>query len=193
MGLNDTLNKINYTLNNSDIKKRQKEAEKIELQYKKMEIKRLLSICLLNEIRENHNIFDFDVKLANWRQVVYLAKKGNNLINSDIFFTQEYINNIYNKTAFECIKISKFEKMQADAQKKEALKKQEEIEKNEKEKAKEADKIRLEHQKQQILQQKQREIELKRQRTIIASIFLAILTPIFIFFGFIIAVCKNIK
>lgn len=193
MGLNDTLNKINYTLNNSDIKRKQKEAEKIELQYKKMEIKRLLSVCLLDGLRKNENVFDFNVKLANWRQVTYLAKKGNNLINNDIFFTQEYINNIYNKTAFECIKISKFEKMQADAQKKEALKEQEELKKIEKEKEKETDKIKLEHQKQQILQQKQREIELKKQRTIISTIFLAILTPFFVFFGFIIAICKNIK
>lgn len=191
MGLNDTLNKINYSLNNSDIKRKQKEAEKIELQYKKMKIKRLLSICLLDEIRKNHNVFDFNIKLANWRQVLYLTKKEKNLINNDILFTQEYINSIYNKTAFECIKISKFEQSQADTQKKESLKEQEALKKLEKEK--EADKIRLEQHRQQLLQQKQREIELKRQRTIIASIFLAILTPIFIFFGFIIAVCKNIK
>lgn len=189
MGLNDTLNKINYSLNNSDIKRKQKEAEKIELQYKKMKIKRLLSICLLDEIRKNHNVFDFNIKLANWRQVLYLTKKEKNLINNDILFTQEYINSIYNKTAFECIKISKFEQSQADTQKKESLKEQEALKKLEKE----ADKIRLEQHRQQLLQQKQREIELKRQRTIIASIFLAILTPIFIFFGFIIAVCKNIK
>ena len=168
MGLNDTLNKINYTLNNSDIKRKQKEAEKIELQYKKMEIKRLLSVWLLGELRKNENVFDFNVKLLNLRVVIWRAKKYKNLINNSISFTEEYIYSIYNATAFECAKISKFERMQSDAQKKEALKKQEEIEKIEKEKAKEADKIRLEQQKQQILQQKQREIELKKQRTIIS-------------------------
>ena len=193
MGLNDTLNKINYSLNNSDIKRRQKEAEKIELQYKKMEIERLLSVSLLNEIRENHNVFDFKNKLTIWRQVTYLTKKGNNLINNDIYFTQEYINSIYNKTAFECIKISKFEQAQADAQKKEIFKEQEALKKLEKEKEKEADKIRLEQQKQQLLKQKQSELEIKKVRTIIGTIFLILLTPIFIFFGFIAAICKNIK
>lgn len=193
MGLNDTLNKINYTLNNSDIKRKQKEAEKIELQYKKMEIKRLLSVCLLDELRRNKNVFDFNVKLSNLRVVVWRAKKYKNLINNSVSFTEEYIYSIYNSTAFECAKIAKFEKMQADAQKKEALKKQEEIKKIEKEKAKEADKIKLEQYKQQLLKQKQYELKIKKVRTIIGSILLILLTPVFIFFGFIIAICKNIK